>query len=79
MNLDRPARAYWSPVIDAAGRPLASGGERDFKTLRDAVRFVMENLGWLDQTAAFIQTDQIDGYYPVETIEQIYQSAEFNT
>jgi hypothetical protein len=79
MNFDQPARAYWSPVIDAAGRPLASGGERDFETLRDAVLFVMEKLAWLDQTAAFIQTDRVDGHYPIETIKQIYQSAEFNT
>ena len=77
MNRHQPAEALWGPVVDASGKLLAYRGQRDFKTSRKALRFVMKDLTGLDHDTAFIQTDERDGHCPIEKIQQIYTSNEF--
>lgn len=76
MKLDQPATAFWfrsqeiSPI-----EPAEEGLERKFGSLKDAVRFVMEQLTEFEKGRAFIATDGAS--YDFEKIQEIYASDEF--
>jgi hypothetical protein len=77
MSLDHQATAVWGGLTDEHGASFSASGRRDFETLKEAIRFVIENLASYDQKTAFIQTDS--KYYPIEKIRKIYESAEFKS
>jgi hypothetical protein len=61
IRLDQPADALW----------IAGGGERQsFDSVRDAVRFVMDQLAPAERASAWIRTH--DGFLDARQIEQLY-------
>lgn len=60
--MSQAATAYWIPTATMMaanpGRPLFQPGrDRQFESLENAVRFVMEKLSDSDRATAMIQTD----------------------
>jgi hypothetical protein len=77
IQLDEPARVFWSPVLDPQGKQLASGGERNLDSLGEAVRFVMEDLDGFNRMTAFIQIDRYHGHLPIGQIREIYEGLDY--
>jgi hypothetical protein len=77
VQLDESARVFWSPVLDLHGKQLAGGGERNFDSVADAVRFVMEDLDGLNRVTAFIQIDRYHGHVSIGQIREIYEGSDF--
>jgi hypothetical protein len=74
MNLDWQATVHWVDTISTT--TVAGGRSRPFGSLRNAVKFVMEDLRDPYRSTAFIDTDG-GGHYPIEAIESIYASEEY--
>jgi hypothetical protein len=73
IKLDLPADVFWTPAdqIPETG-PDWAGNQRHFATLREAVRFAMEELTTADRANIWITTE--DGNLTIEQIEQLYES-----
>jgi hypothetical protein len=77
MNLDCQATAYWSKGGVRNDRPPVKSDRRNFETLREAVRFVMEDLDDFGRLSAFIETDVEPRHHTIKQIEEIFKSAAF--
>jgi hypothetical protein len=73
IKLDLPADVFWTPAdqIPETG-PDWGGNQRHFESLREAVRFAMEELTTADRANIWITTE--DGNLTIEQIEQLYKS-----
>jgi hypothetical protein len=73
IKLNLPADMFWTPgdQIPETG-PDWAGNQRHFESLREAVRFAMEELTTADRANIWITTE--DGDLTVEQIEQLYKS-----
>jgi hypothetical protein len=75
IKLDLPADVFWIPAdqIPETG-PDRTGNHRHFETLREAVRFAMEELTIADRANIWITTE--NGNLTIEQIEQVYRDLE---
>ncbi len=71
MNLDSQATAFWliGPV----------GDSKSFESLRNAIRFVMEDLKEPLRGTAYIDPDDGSAHYEIAEIREIYASDEYKT
>jgi hypothetical protein len=78
MNLEQAADVHWyGDRIVGRVQTMSDARQQTFETLRNAVRFVMEDLTDSARSTAFITTDGT-GLLQMEEIQQLYQSDEFN-
>lgn len=72
IDLDQPADLLWIPAneLPEAGADW-TGNQRHFTSLREAVRFAVEDLGIADRANVWITTEE--GNLTVEQIEQLYE------
>ncbi|MGA2792227.1 MAG: hypothetical protein ABSE69_01640 [Roseiarcus sp.] len=75
MNLDQAATVLWTRHQDMSNTNVTGGSQRQFDSLRNAVRFVMEELPDVEKGTAFVQT--IDRSCPIAEIQEIYARADF--
>jgi hypothetical protein len=75
MNLDEAATVLWTRHQDISATNVTGGSQRQFDSLRNAVRFVIEELPDLEKDTAFVQTHERS--YPIAEIQEIYARADF--
>jgi hypothetical protein len=68
IDLDAPATARWDKPNTTN---IWNGGSKDFETLKEAVRYVMEDLPQSYRFAAFILAD--NDHLEITGIEEIYR------
>jgi hypothetical protein len=73
INLDLPADVIWVPAdqVPETGADMPSN-QRHFDSLRQAVRFAMDELTIADRANVWISTDE--GNFTIEQIEQIHKT-----
>lgn len=73
IKLDLPADVFWTPADQIPETALEwAGNQRHFESLRDAVRFAMEELTVADRANIWITTE--NGNLTIEQIEQLYRN-----
>jgi hypothetical protein len=73
FKLDLLADVFWTPADQIPQTaPEWAGNQRHFESLREAVRFAMEELTVADRANIWITTE--NGNLTIEQIEQLYGS-----
>ena len=73
INLDQPAVVLWVRADEVPETGVDSPpNQRDFDSLRQAIRFAMDELTIADRANLWIATEQ--GNLTVEQIEQLHRS-----
>ncbi len=63
---------FWSQGGVRKDKPQEHADRHHFGTLREVIRFVMEDLDDLARASAFIETDVAPRDYSIDAIEKIY-------